>query len=49
MQVQWKSERMPDKTTLHGFVCLFFCCKDLAVTLRMHMHMLTWNFVVHMD
>ena len=45
VQVQWKSERVPDKTVLPSF--FFFCCKDPAQTVWVHMHMMIWNFVGH--
>ena len=45
LQVQWKSERVPDKTALR--VCFPFA-KILLKLCRMHMHMLIWNFVDHM-
>ena len=43
-QVQWKSKRVPHKRPY----VFFFCCKDAAQTVRMHMHMPIWNFVGHM-
>ena len=46
MQVQWKSERVPDKTALHNFfLLLFFSIAKILLKLWMHMHMLTWNFI----
>ena len=43
MQVQGKSEWVPDKTAL-----LFFLFQRFAQNVRMHMHIQIWKFVGHM-